>query len=157
MGILNQGIKVPVYNTSSTAGVLPAAVLGTGTFTIASGTRVTGTATLFTSEVKNGDYLHSSTLNEVRTVKHVLSDTLIELKKAFSAPVAGADVNVVRKQDISNVLQLGFVNSGATDATVDEDILPATTSTNFSDEGGVGPITFDGTGTVLGISQKLRG
>lgn len=156
MAISNQGIKKPVYDTSSAPGVIPAGVAGSGQFTV-SVLRVTGLATAFTSEVNNGDYLYSSTLNETRRVKHVINPELILLVTAFSGAVPMDNVQVIRKQDISNVLQMGFANTGIADATIDEDILPPVGSVNFGDPGGIGPITFDGTGTVLGISQKLRG
>ena len=58
MATSDQGIKKPVYNQFTTAGVLPAGVTGTGQFTV-SGVRVTGLATEFTTEVKNGDCIPS--------------------------------------------------------------------------------------------------
>ena len=67
------------------------------------------------------------------------------------------NVQIIRKQDISNQLQIGILNEGAGVATVDESPLPSSTSANFSDPGGIGPITFDGSVSILGITQKLRG
>lgn len=126
-------------------------------FQVTSGVRVTGLATSFDTEVVRGDYLYSSSLNETREVKHVLNPELIELATAFSGVVAMDAVNIIKRTAMSNILQVGILNSGAMDAVVDEDTLGAGTSVNFSDVGGVGPLTFDGTGTILGISQKLRG
>jgi hypothetical protein len=156
MGILNQGVKKPVYDTSTTTGVIPAAVTGTGQFTV-SGVRVTGIASAFDTEVKNGDYLYSTTLNEVREVKHILNVELIELATAFSGGVPMDNVNVVRRVDMSNILQVGILNDGATDGTVEESTLTPSSSANFNDTGGVGPLTFDATGTTFAITQKLKG
>jgi hypothetical protein len=156
MAISNQGIKKPAYDQFSVAGVLPAGVAGTGQFTV-SGVRVTGIATAFDTEINNGDYLYSSTLNEARRVKHVMNPELIILSEAFSGGVPMDTPQIIRKQDISNQLQIGILNEGALDATVDESVLPAGTAANFSDSGGIGPITFDGSVSILGITQKLRG
>lgn len=156
MGISNQG-KKPSHDLFTTKGVLPTGIVGTGTFTVASGVRVIGTGTLFKTEVNNGDYLHDTTLNEVRRVKHVLNPLLILLDTAFSGAVAGAAVGIIRKQDISNQLSIGVLNDGAGVGVLDEVALSIGSSDNWSDEGGVGPITFDGTGTTLVVSQKTRG
>ena len=157
MATLNQGIKIPSYDVSTTQGVIPAATSGSGTFDIASGTRVTGTGSFFTTEIKQGDYLFNSATFEVRRIKHILNDTILDIESSFLAPVFAEAVSFVKKQDISNILQIGILNNGGADGIVDEDVLPDGTSVNFSDSGGIGPLTFNAVGTTFRISKKTRG
>jgi hypothetical protein len=89
---------------------LPESVQLTGTIS-SSGTTVTGTGTLFLTEIRNPNnpgvlqyqYLFKDTTGEIMEILSVNSDTHLELKTAFAAPLAGDDVWVVNNYFLKSI------------------------------------------------------
>jgi hypothetical protein len=78
----------------------PAPVTLTGTIS-SSGVDVTGTGTLFLSEIAlpqqdgkllNYKYIYDESSGEIREIDYVISDTALRLKVSFSSDLSGADL-----------------------------------------------------------------
>ena len=71
--------------------------LGTGTLSLSANTRVTGTGTVFSSEIIAGDVLYvNDTINSANTylvVSGVIDDTTLEIKDPYFASTSGATFN----------------------------------------------------------------
>jgi len=73
------------------AGVIPKAATGTGSVAVANNTKnVTGTGTIFLTEVSIGDWIYFPTTKQLRQIVDVVSNTALILDSAVtSAVVAG--------------------------------------------------------------------
>ena len=147
--IHNTTVSAP--STSTGKGTVPTAVSQTGTLTSV-GARVVGVGTLFTTELKVGDFLFNTTaavLPQVRRIKHILDNTRLILDSGFSVDVAGIAVSRVRGEFKS----VGVVNSGAADGVLNEGTLVAGASPSYDAKAGfvVEPFSFNATGTTFNI------
>jgi len=83
------------YSITTAEAAVPAATAITGTVTATAGVRVlTGTGTLFASEIKAGDGLFDDVNNEIRIVDWVRDNTELWLRTGFPDALSGATVTV---------------------------------------------------------------
>lgn len=118
-------------------GTIPLSTPMAGTI-ISQGVNVRGTGTLFLSQVKEGYFLHAK--NVVRRVRHVISDTLLELEGGFPTDIAapGEGVRICRPQTYISV----YVKStGDADAILQE----APFRQNDTSFDGGAPLSYDAT------------
>lgn len=143
------------YQIDNTKAVVPASSTKTGTI-VSSDILVTGTNTLFLSEVKPGDWLADIvTNNEVRRVQKVFDNTTLSIDSAFTAALVGAAVVVVR----SRAKQVSLGNAGGADGTLDGVVMEAGETvtypkSNKNPDGSdfIDPIIVDATGTRVKVS-----
>ena len=153
------------YKITNAKQTIPASANGTGTVST-SGIFVTGTSTLFVSEMSKGSWITDLTNNEIREVDEVLSDTSAKLKQAFTADLSSVTPNIIAKRDL-DIRELSviipLVNAAGTayafgeiDGVELESGLPLTfgkaskdTKDTFSY---IDPIIADATGTVMNVT-----
>lgn len=85
---------VPSTVSFPTKGTIPIAKTNTGTLST-TGINVRGVGTLFLSEFKPGDWLYNSsaaTIQSVRKIRSITSDTVMQLEQAFGVDVSGIAV-----------------------------------------------------------------
>lgn len=145
----NTTVNAPTVVTGK--GTLPAAVQITGTITSV-GTRVVGVATLFTTQLKQGDYIYNTTaatLSEVRCVKHILDNTHLILDAAFSVDVSALNTYRVRGQYKS----VSVANTGGAAGLWAEGTISAGVSVSHEAKPGfvVEPIPYNATSTSFNI------
>ncbi len=134
-GIIVYGSNFPAV------GVLPLSTPMAGTI-ISQGVNVRGTDTLFLSQVKEGYFLHAK--NVVRRVRHVISDTLLELEGGFPTDIAspGEGVRICRPQVYKSVY---IKSTGSADPILQE--APFRQNDTFFDGGA--PFSFNATSGEL--------
>lgn len=71
-----------------------------------SGTTVTGTSTMFTSELRTGDAIRDNAGTEFRTVATITSDTVLVLDSAFTTALSGATLVAATFTEIPQVNSL---------------------------------------------------
>jgi hypothetical protein len=122
-------------------GVMPPSTPKAGTI-ISQGPMVRGTSTSFLSDVKEGYFLHAK--NVVRRVRHVISDTLLELEGGFPTDITGAGegVRICRPQVYKSVY---IKSTGSADPTLQE--APFRQNDTFFDGGA--PFSYDATSGEL--------
>jgi hypothetical protein len=145
----NPELEAPSLATGK--GTIPTASTVTGTLS-STGTRVTGTGTLFLSEFRQGDYLFNSTAATnpaVREVIHILSDTVMVISSAFPADVVGISALRVR----AKYRGVGVVNAGLDTGKLNEGDLAAGVIASINAEPGFSakPCSYDATGTSFNI------
>lgn len=116
------------FYTLASIDTVPASTAGTGVIT-SSGTFITGVGTLFSSEVRQNDFIFDAVTNkEVRRVLSVGSDTFLSIDQAFSAPIAGGAFRIVR----SSLVFIGIACPTGVTAKIDNASVPAGTAVNWS-------------------------
>jgi len=137
--------------------VVPSPVALTGTIE-SEGKIVTGSGTSFLTELKEGDWIWDSGQEEVRQIKSISNRLeVIHLEKAFTADIA-APIALESVPD-SDLEELGFLNSGAGDATIDGNVLAPGEDVSFDKKaadtrgrkGFISPKVIDGTGTEVRV------
>jgi hypothetical protein len=124
--------------TFPTRGTIPMSSPKAGTI-ISQGTMVRGTSTTFKTDVQEEDYIHAN--NVVRKVRHVISDTLLELMEAFPADISTAHgLRICRPQVYKSIYAK---NTHASTSSLVQEAPFAPADTYF--QGGA-PISFDATG-----------
>ena len=79
-------------------GVLTGTIAKTGTFTSGSESGViNGTSSLFKRELQVGDYLYSTTLNEVRKIISIRDELNMGIDRPFSTDLTGENVVIARR------------------------------------------------------------
>jgi hypothetical protein len=120
-----------------TKGTIPLSSPKAGTI-ISQGVMVRGTSTLFKTDVQEEDYIHAN--NVVRKVRHVISDTLLELEGGFPTDITTAHgLRVCRPQVYNSIYAK---SSGSADATAIQEAPFRQTDTFLN---GGAPISFDAT------------
>lgn len=121
-----------------TRGTIPPSTPKAGTI-ISQGASVRGTNTSFLTDVKEGYFIHAK--NVVRRVRHVISDTLLELDGGFPTDIAspGEGLWICRPQVYSSVYAK---STGSADATALRE-APFRQNDTFLDGGS--PISYDAT------------
>lgn len=142
----------------------PAYSTKTGTITIAAGQKsAVGAGTAFTTELQLGGWIYVPTLNEVRKITAIHSDTSFAIDYAFSGAVAA--LTAVRYIEPNNYKEISVaIPIGSGNGVLDGETLPAGIGVSFSKasrgsnqsgvEDLVDPIIIDVTGTqatVIGI------
>lgn len=119
-------------------GVMPLSTPKAGTI-ISQGAMVRGTGTSFLSDVKETYFIHAK--NVVRRVRHVISDTLLELEGGFPTDITGAGegLRICRPQVYKSV----YIKSTSTSADAILQEAPFRQSDTFFDGGA--PFSFDAT------------
>jgi hypothetical protein len=127
-------------NSFPTKGTLPKGRTLTGTFSSV-GTIVTGTGTLFTTELAGMQgWLYSTTDNEVRMFTQINGDTNLILDKSFTNNQTDQAVIVCTPLYIA----IGAKSSHASNsASLNNREFTAGSVKNFSFDGGLTPITYD--------------
>ncbi len=116
----NQSASINSHTLANAAAArwFPAATVMTGTISTTN-TRVTGTGTLFRSEMNMGDYLVNSS-NIARKVLNIISDTDMILSSAFPVDLSGATCTRARNQVLRR-LEVEFITNAGTIRNADQD------------------------------------
>ena len=101
------------------------------------GKYVRGTDTEFTKGIKVGDYLYDDAA-AVRMIRHIISDTLLELDDGFPVDVNGIDVLVCERQTFKMIIA---ESTGTGEAILQEAIFPVGSRVVH----GGAPIAYDAT------------
>ena len=100
----------------STDDLVPASTTWTGTIS-STGKIVTGSSTLFTTEIQRGAWVWSVAGHEVRKVVDIVSDTELILDSAFSSDLSGVNFQGVTKDDAK--VQFMEIKNLGTATTID--------------------------------------
>ena len=132
-----------------TKGVLTGTTTLAGTFNAATTSNViTGIGTAFKGNtgVQIGDYLYSSTNNQVRRIKSIIDDTYIGIDRPFTNTVTGDTVKVARRGFPRTIV---LKDTGSTNASI---VYGRTGSLSFANgktesinnaPSGIEPMTYD--------------
>lgn len=122
-------------------GTIPISTPKAGTI-ISTGKMVRGTDTTFLADVKEGYSIHAK--NVLRRVRHVISDTLLELEGGFPTDIAspGEGLRICRPQVYKSVY---IKSTGSADPTLQE----APFRQNDTSFDGGAPISYDATSGEL--------
>lgn len=124
-------------DTFPAKGTIPLSSPKAGTI-VSTGVMVRGTGTSFLTDVQQEDYIHANDV--VRKVRHVISDTLLELEGAFPADIASAHGLRVCRPQVYNAIYAK--STGDADATA---LQEAPFTQNDTLLNGGAPISFDAT------------
>ena len=126
------------------------------------GVLVTGVGTLFTTEIQDKNIVHyelkfthlyDPAQNVVREISHVLSDTTLQLKKAFPLNMASQAVQVPNINiEYSEVSIVSPGASGVVDGVTL--LLGSSVGWNTERQGSLDPIAIDGSVTPLQVQLK---
>jgi hypothetical protein len=124
-------------NVFPTRGTIPVSTPKAGTIT-SQGNFVRGSGTAFKSAIQEEDFIHAK--NVVRKVRHVISDTLLELEGGFPTDITVAEgFRICRPQDYKSI----YAKSTSTSADAILQEAPFRQGdTHFS---GGAPLSFDAT------------
>ncbi len=111
-------------------------------------TRVTGTSTLFTQELRAGGYLYSDDLNEIRKIESIIDDTNLILKVAFGSALVAKSLDTF---DVPSIREASLLNIGPGNAVLQGQVWPPNVKVNVTIDGDkpVQPIDFDGAGNTI--------
>jgi hypothetical protein len=127
-----------------TRGTIPVSSPKAGTI-ISQGAMVRGTGTTFKTDVQEEDYIHAN--NVVRKVRHVISDTLLELEGGFPTDITSAHGLRICRPQIYNSIYAK--SSGSTDVT---SLREAPFRQNDTCLNGGAPISYDATAGEISFS-----
>ena len=109
------------YYAVNTDTLVPAPTDKSGTVT-SSGTILTGTSTLFTTELNIGAWVWNVSEREVRKVVSINSDTELELSSPFTSELSDIELKVVTAED-AKVMYLTISNTGGSDTTINGELF----------------------------------
>jgi hypothetical protein len=130
-GTIIQGTNFPAKGT------IPMSCPKAGTI-ISTGLYVRGTGTTFKTDVQEEDYIHAN--NVIRKVRHVISDTLLQLEQAFPSDISTAHGLWICRPQVYNSIYAK--STGDADATALQEVPFAQNDTLVN---GGAPISFDAT------------
>lgn len=106
-------------NITNATDTLPRSATLTGTITsLAASKELVGTSTLFTSELRRGDWIYDTVNVAIRQVERIDSDTVLWLKEGFADAQSGATM----KRVVNNARQItGAANGGDVTITFPND------------------------------------
>lgn len=122
---------------AAATGTLPFAITKTGTVSSV-GTVVTGTGTLFTTELVQSDYLYNAATNEVRKITGIQSNTILRIDTAFTSPLSAVAVQTSRAQFVS----VAITATGA--GTKDGVAMTSGQNISINNDAGISPFTYSG-------------
>ncbi len=137
-----------VYGSSfQRVGTIPLSTPAPGTI-ISQGPMVRGTNTTFTTSLKEGYFIHAK--NVVRRIRHIISDTLLELEGGFPTDItsAGEGVRFIRPQAFSSIYAK---STGSADPILQE----APFRQNDTEFQGGSPISYDASASNSEISFEV--
>lgn len=118
-------------------GTLPFAITKTGTVSSV-GTVVTGTGTLFTTELVQSDYLYNAATNEIREITGIQNNTTLIIDSAFTSPLSAVAVQTSRTQFVS--VAITATGTGTKDGVA----IASGQFLSFNSDGGISPFTYSG-------------
>jgi len=129
------------YNLATYNGSLPNKATLTGTFS-SSGVTVTGTSTLFTTELQRLNsnlfkyYLYNASTGEIRSILRINSDTELILNVAFASDLSSATIyGISTSLGGYNAVKL-YSAAACTIGLVDQAVITTTASVEWSMVGG---------------------
>lgn len=132
---------IQIGNSFPTTGAIPIPTIRNGTI-ISQGINVRGTGTLFTKQVKPGDYIYNTAQKVVRMIDYIISDNLLILKQAFPSDISvGVSVLICEQQTFKKIV---VRNAHATTNAVLQEAPMAPGQTPFFNGGA--PISYDASG-----------
>ncbi len=145
--LIDKSVTEPEFISTASAGVYPTGTAGTGTL-VSVGTNVVGTGTSFT-DYKVGQYIY--TTDQVRRITAIKSATVLQVNRAFAAPLSSAAFQVVTELPQFNI---GIFNGSAGNVSIgtctyDAQVLPTVTGMNFKSNNSIGPICWTAGSNVL--------
>lgn len=139
---------------TGTKGVITGTTTFTGAFAVSAGNTIAvGTGTLFKKELQRGDWLYSTTTNEVRKIMVIYGDFTIGFNKPFSSAITADNVIVARRSQARSIV---IRDIGSATSIVNGNISFAngySLALNNS-EAGIEPLVYD-TLTNAGASLSL--
>lgn len=116
------------------------------------GAKATGTDTKAGVEFVEGDFIYVASVDEVKQVDKIASETNWTFKEGFSSDLTDEVVKVVKNGIYAGV---GFKNVGGADALIDGTDYPSTSpEISYFDLTGLQPICGDATGTELIVALQ---
>ncbi len=145
---------------ASETATIPRYTVKTGTIASTSASpTIHGTNTLFTTELKVGDWLSDPTNYEVRKIRNIASDTVLTVDRPFSNTLTTTAVNTIKTDDLVQEV-FAYIVAGGTNGVVDGKTMIAgspylwgrKSSIQIPDSTKVDPITFNATSTTIAIT-----
>lgn len=138
---------------------VPTSTAGTGTIT-STGRQITGTGTLFTTELSRYSWVFDATNNkEVRRVMSIKSDTVCYVDEAFSVDIAVAQAYSIVKRPAMTNIGIG-IPTGAT-GNINNSAVTEQTVINFcaadnvnASQAFVNPVVLEVTGGTFIITTQ---
>lgn len=139
----------PRLKKVTNAGTYPAYSVVTGTFTTV-GTTVTFSADTPREQVQAGDFLYSTSNNQVRRIKTTFGGAnTCTLEEAFDTDVSSAEDNAIVYKS-QRYRGIAFYVTGAGDCVVDgTDYVITDSAISYYNSDGLDPIAYDATGSEL--------
>lgn len=125
-------MSTPQYYVVTTDTLVPAPTTLTGTVTSA-GKTLTGSGTLFTTELSSGAWVWNAAQHQVRRVLTVNSDTELILDSSFSAELSAAALNVVTAED-AKAMHIKITNTGGLATTINNVAFASGASEEFGNK-----------------------
>jgi hypothetical protein len=117
---------------------------------------VVGVGTLFTTELKAGDWIYVAAQNELRQITGVFDDTSLEITHGFTVELAAAPIIVTPKSDLVEISAV--IPTGSAPGEIDGKVLyaglgmswgKASRERSHAPTDFVDPIIINGTGTTI--------
>lgn len=125
-------------------GTLPLARTLTGTFSSV-GVVVTGTSSLFVDEIVQGDWLLSTTNNQLRRVRGVTNNTTLILEEAFTVNQTAQAVKTCRTLYFTIIVTV----SGEAAVTINGSTYQPDEVISYNSSNSIMPWYYDATGSEL--------
>lgn len=154
--------SIPQAISVTTATTLPAPVTLTGAVSSV-GVRVTGTSTLFLTEIANLDgitlkvkYLWNATTCELREIATVVTNTVLTLKSAFTSDLSSATLKVPDPKKVYREVSIAPAGAGAKFGLANQAAVTmiSTVVVNFENESGLTSIALDGTSSAIQVTYQ---
>jgi hypothetical protein len=160
--VLQPSFYTTGVNGYPTKGILTGGLTLTGTFASTTTSPVIiGTGSKFKAELQCGDWLYSTTTNEVRRIKVIYSDLSIGLNKPFSSAATTDNVIIARRGYPRNIVVRDTGSGGVTKLFGDNSngswnqfSNGYATSYNNS-ESGINPMTYDASAANAQVSVTI--
>lgn len=150
--------KNTIYYRVTDKQTVPASATGTGTVDT-QGVMVTGTGTLFQTEMPAGSWLVDFATDQIAKVKKVYSNTSAELLTGFTVDLSGAAAEIIHNNEASVCTISVAIKSGDGDGEIDGVVFDNGDTLTFSKDSRdnssardlVDPIIIDGTSTSIKV------
>jgi hypothetical protein len=147
------GTTHPYLGAIPTKGTIPVAETLTGTITTdnagsTGGVIVLGTGTLFFTELYVGDFIYNGDA-EIRKIKAIFSDTMLEIEEKFPASLSGAAVKRPKNHYYKTIVA---TSTGSADAELQE----AKLEVDKKFEGMGSPLAYDASAVNAEITFECQ-
>lgn len=146
-GIKNQSTDVIV--SSGQSSYPPSVLVGVDSTFDSVGINVRLTNARVGVDVSPGYYIHSLSTNECIMVKQACQDGTVNMERAFSSDVTGDPLRVIINPKFSSI---SIRVTGQGNGIIQGQTFGSGSGISSSNEEGLAPIGYDGTGTSLTIS-----